>query len=69
MLAILEQSGIPREAITILVATGMHRPNEGEELVELLGAEIVARYRCENHFGKDRDSHTYLGTTPQGVPA
>jgi len=69
MLAILEQSGIPREAITILVATGMHRPNEGEELVELLGAEIVARYRCENHFGKDRDSHTYLGTTPRGVPA
>lgn len=69
MLEILEQAGIPRAAITVLVATGMHRPNEGEELVELLGAEIVGRYRCVNHFGKDLASHTFLGATPRGVPA
>jgi len=28
----LEASGIKRENIKILIATGMHRPNEGEEL-------------------------------------
>ncbi|MCE9606950.1 MAG: nickel-dependent lactate racemase [Planctomycetia bacterium] len=64
----LEAAGIARERITILVATGLHRPNEGEELVELVGRRIAETYRCENHFGKDRDSHTYLGDSPHGVP-
>jgi nickel-dependent lactate racemase len=52
-----------------LIATGLHRPNEGEELIELVGAEIASTYRCENHHGKERDEHEYLGTTPRGVPA
>ncbi|RPI88084.1 MAG: nickel-dependent lactate racemase [Planctomycetaceae bacterium] len=69
ILAILEQQGIPREQITILVATGMHRPNEGDELIELLGAEVVRNYRCVNHDGKALGEHTYLGTTDRGVPA
>src|SRR5579875_234144 len=37
MLRILEQQGIARENILILIATGMHRPNEGAELEELVG--------------------------------
>ena len=69
LLRTLEAAGIPRANITILVATGLHRPNEGAELDELVGADIARTYRCENHFGKDRDSHDYLGTTPNGVPA
>ncbi len=43
MLEILEQSGIARQDITILIATGLHRPNEGDELVELLGSRIARR--------------------------
>jgi nickel-dependent lactate racemase len=69
ILRTLEAAGIPRSGITILNATGLHRPNEGEEMVELVGEFVATNYRCENHFGKDRDSHTYLGTTPNGVPA
>jgi nickel-dependent lactate racemase len=69
VLRTIEAAGVPRDAITILVATGLHRPNEGAELVELVGEEVARTYRCENHFGKDRDSHEYLGTTPAGVPA
>jgi lactate racemase len=65
----LEQAGIPRQSICILNATGLHRPNEGAELVEMVGADIVKNYRIENHHGKVRDEHTYLGTTPNGVPA
>lgn len=68
MLETLEAAGIPRDRILILVATGLHRPNEGAELVELVGPEIAANYRCENHHGKVRDEHTYLGTTAKGVP-
>lgn len=69
LLSTLERSGVPRDGITILVATGMHRPNEGDELIELLGAEIARTYRCVNHDGKMLADHTYLGTTPRGVPA
>lgn len=69
VLRTLEAAGIPRSGITILVATGLHRPNEGAELIELVGEEVASTYRCENHFGKDRDSHEFLGTTPNGVPA
>jgi nickel-dependent lactate racemase len=69
ILKTIEAAGVPRAGITILVATGLHRPNEGDELVELVGEFVATNYRCENHFGKDRDSHDYLGTTPNGVPA
>ncbi|MDO4558366.1 MAG: nickel-dependent lactate racemase, partial [Planctomycetia bacterium] len=64
----LEESGIPRRAITILVATGLHRPDSIDELKEMLGPEIVAHYRVENHVATDPDSHVDLGVTPRGVP-
>ncbi len=68
VLEILEAAGIPRDKITILVATGLHRPNEGDELVEMVGRTIVDRYRIENHHGQELSEHTYLGVSPRGVP-
>ncbi len=68
ILETLEAAGIARDRILILVATGLHRPNEGEELVEMVGQEIVDRYRIVNHRGCCRDEHTYLGASPGGVP-
>jgi nickel-dependent lactate racemase len=68
VLATLEQAGIPREQITILVATGLHRPNEGEELIEMVGRRIYENYRIENHHGKVLDEHVFLGDSPRGVP-
>lgn len=69
MLKILEKEGIPRDQIVILNATGLHRPNEGAEMEEMVGAEIMKNYRIENHHGKVLEEHTYLGTTPNEVPA
>jgi lactate racemase len=68
ILRTLEEQGIARKDILILVATGLHRPNEGAELDELVGADIAANYRVENHHGKVREEHDFLGTTPNGVP-
>ncbi|MAB90014.1 MAG: hypothetical protein CMJ90_11210 [Planctomycetes bacterium] len=68
LLETIEAAGVPREGITILIATGLHRPNEGEELVELVGRRIAETYRIENHFGERRDELTYLGESPRGVP-
>ena len=68
MLRSLEWAGVRRDQITLLIATGLHRPNLGAELVEMLGAEIVERYRIENHHGTLKEEHSFLGTTPKGVP-
>jgi lactate racemase len=56
ILETLETAGIPREEIVILIATGMHRPNLGKELEQMVGADIKANYRIENHYcQKDED--------------
>ena len=68
ILTTLEQSGIPRDRILILVATGLHRPNTGDELVEMVGRQIVDGCRIENHHGRERAEHAYLGDSPRGVP-
>ena len=68
ILETLEAAGIPRREILILVATGMHRPNLGDELAEVVGPMVAANYRIENHHGQQRDEHTYLGETVRGTP-
>ena len=50
ILETIEASGIPRREITILIATGMHRPNLDEELESLVGREIMDRYHIVNHY-------------------
>jgi len=64
VLETLEKAGIPRSGITILIGTGLHRPNEGEELVTLVGPDIPKKYRIVNHMGRDLSAHEYLGETP-----
>jgi len=68
ILETLEAAGIPRREIFLLVATGMHRPNLGDELIEMVGREIVENYRIENHHGPVREEHIYLGETARGTP-
>ncbi|MEW4567626.1 nickel-dependent lactate racemase [Tautonia sp. JC769] len=68
-LRILHEAGIAREDVLILVATGLHRPSTEAERIEMLGAEIARDYRVEDHHGTVLEEHTFLGTTPKGVPA
>jgi lactate racemase len=68
ILQTLESSGIPRAEITILIATGTHRPNEGDELRSMVGADVASQYRLVNHDARDRDAHLFLGMGPRGVP-
>jgi nickel-dependent lactate racemase len=68
MLATLAEAGIPRHKITILVATGLHRPSTPDEIVEMVGAEIADRYQVVDHRGQEINEHTYLGVSPRGVP-
>jgi len=69
LLDMLLAQGLHKEDILILVATGLHRPNEGEELRELVGSdEVYNSFRIENHFARDREAHVDLGVTSQGIP-
>ena len=65
----LLEAGVPRERITVLVATGLHRPNLGTELAELIGDPwVLATVRVENHDARDDAAHLDLGRTPAGTP-
>lgn len=64
----LEAAGIPRENITILIATGLHRPATDAEIREICGEPIAATVRVVNHDARDLSSHRHLGTTASGTP-
>ncbi len=70
MIETLVGAGVPLDRITILVATGLHRPNEGAELEELIGdPRVLAAVRVENHFARDDAAHVDLGpTATRGTP-
>lgn len=68
-LRVLHEAGIPPQSVLILVATGLHRPSTEAERIEMLGPEIAAKYRIEDHHGTILEEHTLLGTTPRGLPA
>jgi nickel-dependent lactate racemase len=57
-----------RENVVILVATGTHRANTGEELERMLGRDIVEDYRVVNHDARDGGSLVRVGDTSRGVP-
>ncbi len=57
ILRVLKESGIERKDITILIATGMHRPNLGEELESMVGREISDHYTIVNHYCRKPSEH------------
>ena len=49
-----ELAHVPRDQVTVLVATGTHRGNSKEELEAMLGRDVVRDYRVINHDAFDR---------------
>jgi nickel-dependent lactate racemase len=70
LLRTLLDAGLTPERIKIVVATGLHRPNEGAELEELVGSRwVLETVEVANHFARDDAAHLDLGTTRgHGVP-
>jgi nickel-dependent lactate racemase len=64
----LHAAGIPKEGVTILIATGLHRAATKEELDIILGAEIAATYRVASHDARDFAAHRSVGSTRRGTP-
>ena len=64
----LMTAGVPRTSIKILVATGLHRPNLGDELSRLIGDKwILENIEIVNHNAKKSDEHVLVGTTSKGL--
>ena len=68
ILETLERNGIPHERVTILIATGLHRPSTVEERRRMLGPEILSKYRVVDHHARDEREQTLLGTTVNNTP-
>ncbi len=64
----LLDAGIAAKNITILVATGLHRPNEGDELAEIVGDDwVMQTVNVLNHYARNDEDHVDLGTTARGT--
>lgn len=68
ILATLREAGIPNSAVTILNATGTHRPNTLDEFRSMLGDEAVDTCQLVNHVCTDDADMIDLGVSPNGVP-
>jgi len=66
LLAELARAGAGPERVELLCATGTHRPATPAELADLVGRDIVERYRIHQHRSDDGD-HVSVGQV-DGVP-
>lgn len=63
-----ELSHVPRDRITVLVATGTHRANTRDELTSMLGPSVVDGYPVVNHDAFDEDGLEMVGRSSDGIP-
>jgi len=68
MLDALRRGGLAPEAVSVQIATGLHRPATAEELREILGVELARTLRVVQHDACDTASHVDLGRTRGGLP-
>ena len=62
-------AGIDRKNILILIATGLHRPNEGDELASVIEDDwILNNIPIANHMARNDQAHVDLGVTGSGTP-
>ncbi len=64
----LELGGLASNKVKVLIATGTHRPNDYQELRNMLGDRVMAECEVINHFCTDTDDMVHLGVSPSGVP-
>jgi nickel-dependent lactate racemase len=69
--AVLEElriAGIAEGAVTVVVATGNHRPNSPSEIAGMIGEEFARRLRVINHACEDAAALTAIAAPGVDVP-
>jgi len=64
----LEQAGLPRRKIRMIVATGIHRAPTDKEIVEILGDEIANTCEISCHDARDSSGIARIGYSSTGTP-
>jgi lactate racemase len=64
----INQAGVPDRDLTIVFATGIHRPMTSTEQRRLVGEEVAGRVALENHDPRDENLLCLLGATRRGTP-
>ncbi|HVR03710.1 MAG TPA: nickel-dependent lactate racemase [Polyangia bacterium] len=59
---------VPPERFVIINGTGSHRGNTPAELAQMVGADVVARYRIVNHDARDTNGLALAGHGVDGKP-
>ncbi|MBI4671988.1 MAG: nickel-dependent lactate racemase [Chloroflexi bacterium] len=60
--------GAPKNAITFVIANGVHPPMTQNEFGTILPADLLTDYRVVSHNAEDRTSLVDLGETQRGTP-
>lgn len=63
----LASAGVPRSAVTVVVATGVHRPASEDEIKEIVGAGNLTGLKVINHDPYDGEQLVALGKTSFGT--
>ena len=69
--AILEELrlvGIPETAVTVVIATGNHRPNTSDEIARMIGDDFARRLRVINHACEDDSALTRVSAPGVDIP-
>jgi nickel-dependent lactate racemase len=67
MLRRLVAAGIPKDAIRIMIATGLHRPATDAEIRQIVGERTAAEFTVLNHDARRLEQHRDLGKTKSGT--
>ena len=67
LLKLIEQTGVKRENIVILIGNGMHRHSTLEERIYMYGQEIVDAYRIVDHDCEDDSTMVLAAQTQEGT--
>lgn len=68
LLSRLVSAGAEPGKITVIVALGIHRPLDNNELKSLVGQEVWSGFKIVNHDPDDEYGHVTLGMTSASIP-
>ena len=67
LLGLIEEAGVKKENIVIVIGNGMHRHSTLEERIHMYGRQVVENYRIVDHDCEDDDSMVLAAKTKRGT--
>jgi lactate racemase len=67
LLRLIEDAGVKKENLVIVIGNGMHRHSTVEERIHMYGRQVVDNYRIVDHDCEDDDSMVLAAQTKRGT--